>query len=67
MRATYIGNDFHGFERGKTYYIQNKIQVVAVPFANVFKPQMCICIYNENGSNWAYYKNLEEVLSNWTF
>lgn len=67
MRATYIGNNTNGFTKGKDYYIQSKIQVVSVPFANVYKPQMCICIYNENGSNWNYYKSLEEVLCNWKF
>jgi hypothetical protein len=67
MKATYVGYTQNNFENGKEYYINSRIEAVSVPFGNVYKPRMCICIYEENGNAWAYYKNLEEVLCNWKF
>ena len=67
MKATYIGYTYNNFEKGKEYYIQSRIEMVSVPFANVYKPMMCICIYDENSTKWAYYKNVEELLCNWKF
>lgn len=67
MKATFIGNSSCGFTKGKEYYIRSKIQIVGIPSGNIYKPKMCICIYNENGTNWCPYQSLEAVLSNWKF
>lgn len=67
MRATYIGFSTHGFEKGKDYYIRSNIQIVSLPYGNVYKPVMCICIYDENRAGWCAYRSLEEVLMNWKF
>ena len=68
MRAEYIGSiPRGGFQKGKQYYIHSNIQTVSIPFANIYKPVMCICICDDNSTNWWYYKNLEEVLVNWKF
>ena len=67
MKATFVGRDSIGFEKGKQYYIRSKLQLVSIPYGNVYKPKICICIYNENGTNWYPYESLEAVLSNWKF
>ena len=68
MKAQYIGlTPCGGFQKGKQYYIRSDIQIVCVPFANFYRPAMCICIYDDDSSNWWYYKNIEEVLMNWKF
>ena len=67
MKATYIGHTYNVFEKGKEYYIRSRIDTIGVPFGNVYKPMMCICIHDENSTRWAYYKNVEELLCNWKF
>lgn len=68
MKAKYIGSiPCGGFQKGKQYYVHSNIQLVSVPNGNVYKPTMCICIYDDNSSNWWYYKNVEELLMNWKF
>jgi hypothetical protein len=67
MKATYLGGNNNGFVKFETYDIHSRLQFVSIPYGNVYKQMICICIYNSNGDNFIPYKNLEEVLCNWKF
>ena len=67
MRATYLGGNTNGFVHLETYDIYSRVQIASLPYANIYKPRMCICIFNANGNGFAAYQSLEEVLLNWKF
>ena len=69
MKATYMGGNTSGFVHLNTYDIYSKLQIASIPYGNIYKPMLCICIYdsNSNGINFIPYKSLEEVLCNWKF